>query len=141
MKCEKMFMENGHLPPLKECAQSSEDHIHKIQDSFFDRVREAYNCAIREGIEVNSIVINKNIVKVPATWIRNGCGGAFELPPMVCGLNVYLTEDELPKTYSFALVKTTVHGDRLTQFESIGMEPDELRKAAELYRRIKEVME
>lgn len=122
-------------------AQPDVDHIHKMTDSFVDRVREAYNCAIREGIEVNSIIINKNIVKVPATWIRRPYGGAIELPPMVCGLNVYLTEDELPKTYSFALVKTTVHGDRLAQFESIGMEPDELRKAAELYRRIREVME
>lgn len=110
-----------------------------IRDSFFDRVKEAYQCAMREGIAVNSIVINKNIVKVPPTWISNGVGGAIELPPMVCGLNVYLTDNELPEDYSFALLKGP--DNRLAQFESIGMEPDELRKAAELYRRIKEVME
>jgi len=131
----------GMKEQLQECAQADVDHIRKSQDSFVDRVREAYNCAIREGIEVNSIIINENIVKVPATWIRTACGTAIELPPMVCGLNAYFTKDELPKTYSFALVKGHGHSDRLEQFESIGMEPDELRKAAELYRRIKEVME
>lgn len=115
-----------------------ENVMRETEDSFFDRVREAYNHAIQEGIEVNSIFINKNIVKVPAAWISNGISSAIQLPPMICGLHVYLTENVLPKTYSFALTKGP--SDRLEQFESIGMEPDELRKAAEMYRRIKEVI-
>ena len=118
---------------------NDKSNIEAIENSFFERVKEAYTHAIREGIEVNSIIINNNMVKVPATWIRNGCGGAIELPPMVCGLNVYFTKDELPENYSFAVLKSPEN--RLEQFESIGMEPDELRKAVELYRRIKEVME
>ena len=116
-----------------------DDKVEFVQESFFDMVREAYNYAMREGIKVNSIVINKNFVKVPSTWIRNGCGGAIMLPPMICGLNAYLTEDELPEGYSFALLNGPEN--RLAKFESIGMEPEELRKAAERYRRIKEVME
>ena len=142
MTCDeiKMYMDKGRLPPLKELAQDTEDYIHKVQESFIDRVREVHACAIREGIEVNSIVINKNMVKVPAVWIKTPCGSTVELPPMFCGLNVFLTEDELPETYSFALVQTPERETRLGQFESIGMEPEELRKAAELYRKIKEAI-
>ena len=113
--------------------------MQQTENRFIDMVKKAYTQAIREGIKVNSILINKNMVKVPATWIKNGCGSAIELPPMLCGLNVFLTKDELPEGYSFALLQGP--DNRLAQFESIGMEPDELRKAAELYRRIKEVIE
>lgn len=126
---------------LQEIDTSQDNHVRKMTDSFVERAREAYQCAIREGIEVNSIVINKNIVKVPETWIKMPSGGARMLPTMFCGLNVFLTENELPETYAFALVEGPRGNTRLEQFESIGMEPDELRKAAELYRRIKEVME
>ena len=52
---------------------------------------------------------------------------------------MYFTKDELPENYSFAVLEGP--DTRLAQFESIGMEPEELRKAAELYRRIKEVIE
>lgn len=128
-------MKDGHLPPLKD----SESPVHKLTDSFVDRVKEAYQCAIREGIKANTIIINENIVKVPETWIRMPSGGARALPPMICGLNVHWTKNELPEGYSFALLEGP--NNRLAQFESIGMEPDELRKAAELYRRIKEVIE
>lgn len=142
MTCDeiKMYMENGKLPPLNEATQEASDHIRKVQDSFVDKVREAHACAIREGIKVNSILINKNMVKVPATWIKTPFGHTVELTPMLCGLNVFLTEDELPETYSFALIQAPEHNTRLGQFESIGMEPEELRKAAELYKFMKEHM-
>lgn len=107
-------------------------------ESFIGLVRKTYAEAMREGIEANSIVINKNMVKVPefGTMIR---GHGVIIPTMFCGLNVYLTKDDLPEMYSFALVNGPE--SRLAQFESIGMEPEELKKAAELYRRVKEVME
>ena len=41
----------------------------------------------------------------------------------------------------FALVRGPSENSRLAEFESIGMEPEELRKAAEIYRKIKEVEE
>ena len=128
------MMQDGHLPPLHEPT----DLISDTKGSFYDRIKEAYAHAMQEGIRANSILINQNMVKVPATWISNGVGGALELPPMICGLNVYLTKDELPDNYSFAMFQGP--DNRLAQFESIGMKPDELRKAAELYRKIKEVM-
>ena len=63
------------------------------------------------------------------------------IPPMICGMNAYFTKNDLPEGYSFAMFEgRNVTNDRLAQFESIGMEPDELRKAAEMYKRIKEIM-
>lgn len=107
-------------------------------ESFISLVRKTQAEAMREGIKANSIVINENMVKVPEFGASIHGHGVL-VPTMFCGLNVYLTKDELPEMYSFALVNGPE--SRLARFESIGMEPEELRKAAELYRRVKEVME
>lgn len=58
------------------------------------------------------------------------------------GRNIPGTVDvnEFRKLEFFNPASTNVD-QRLADFESIGMEPDELKKAAELYRRVKEVME
>ena len=109
-------------------------------ESFIDLMRKAYIEALNEGIKANTIVINKNMVKVQEFGMKVG-GHGVVMPPMFCGLNVYLTKDELPEGYSFALIQAPDGStDRLAEFESIGMEPEELRKAAELYRKIKEVV-
>lgn len=112
--------------------------IEAERNKFYELVKKATSQALSEGIKANSIVINENIIKVPETWIKTPLG-ARRLPEMICGLNVYLTTNELPENYSFAVLEGPEN--RLAQFESIGIEPDELRKAAELYRRVKEVME
>ena len=114
------------------------NHIEAQREQFYKLVKKATAQALSEGIKANSIVINENMVRVPETWIDTPFG-ARKLPNMICGLNVYLTTNELPEGYSFAVLEGP--NNRLAQFESIGMEPDELKKAAELYRRIKEVME
>lgn len=116
----------------------NDNWIEYERNKFYELVKKATAKAMNEGIKANSIVINENMVRVPETWIHTPFG-ARELPRMICGLNVYLTTNELPENYSFAVLEGP--NNRLAQFESIGMEPDELRKAAELYRRVKEVME
>lgn len=63
-------------------------------------VREAY----AEDIKANSIIINKKFVKVPSHW-ANIMGSYSELPPMICGLECYFTNDELPEDYSFAVLE------------------------------------
>ena len=108
-----------------------------VKESFYELVKKATAQAMSEGIKANSIVINENMVRVPETWIRTPLG-ARVLPRMICGLNVYLTTNELPENYSFAVLEGP--NNRLAKFESIGMEPDELKKAAEMYRRVKEAM-
>lgn len=112
--------------------------IEAQKERFFDLVKKATAQAMNEGIKANSIVINENMVRVPESWIYAPLVGARMLPKMICGLNVYLTTNELPDNYAFAILEGP--DNRLAQFESIGMEPNELRKAAELYRRVKEVM-
>lgn len=109
------------------------DVISEVNESIYNMIVRSYNEALREGIKANSIVINKNMVKVDSfsTHVHN-------IPPMICGLNVYFTKDELPENYSFAIMEG--RPSRLEQFESIGMEPDELRKAADIYRKIKETL-
>lgn len=113
--------------------------IEDARDTFIELVRKAQIAAFQEGVEANTIVINENMVKVESFPFGVGGYGFRIAPTMFCGMNVYLTKDELPDGYSFAVFEGPE--TRLSQFESIGMEPDELRKAAELYRTIKEVME
>lgn len=108
------------------------------EHTFYDLLRKSINAAIKEGIEANSIVINENMVKVSEHFnpdVRH------LFPPMICGLNVYFTKDELPENYSFAILEAPNRSDRLAEFESIGMDPDELKKAAKLYRYFKDVEE
>lgn len=109
-------------------------------ERFVEMVRKTHAQAITEGIRANAIIINENMVKIPETWAGDG-RYAISLPEMICGLNIIWTMDELPDNYSFALVTNYGANARLARFESIGMEPEELRKAAEIYRKIKEVEE
>lgn len=112
------------------------DDIVGPEKTFAELVIEAQTRAIREGIEANSILINANMVEVPEILIQPTSRSYLTLPKMFCGLNVYLTKNDLPDGYSFAVFQGPEN--RLAQFESIGMEPDELRKAAEVYKAIKE---
>lgn len=115
----------------------SDAEIKEAHENFLDMVKRARETALREGIEANAIVLNKNMVRVRDFPLFEG-RGFRHIPAMICGLNVYFTKDELPPNYSFAVFEGPEN--RLAQFEAIGMEPDELRKAAELYRKIKEAL-
>lgn len=114
-----------------------DDVLEESRETIYDLLRKSINASIREGIEANSVVINKNMVKVNEHFNSNVMR---IFPPTICGLNVYWTEDELPENYSFAIFEATVsQSDRLAEFESIGMEPAELKKAAEMYRYFKKM--
>lgn len=112
-------------------------YIERSREQYFDLLIKAEKEAFRRGIKANSIVINENMCEVKPEWFYTG-NRALELPPMICGMNVYFTRDELPENYSFAIFEGPPN--RLAEFESIGMEPSELRKAAEIYKTIKEKM-
>lgn len=105
-------------------------------EDLIERVIEAEKEALHRGIKANSVVINRNMVEVPELWSTG-----FSTPHMICGLNVYLTKCDLPDGYSFAVFHNpNTTEDRLAKFEAIGMEPEELRKAAELYKKAKEML-
>lgn len=114
----------------------SNDVIREAQETAYELLLKSIKRAVREGIEANSIVINGSMVKVNEHFnpdVRR------LFPPMICGLNVYWSKDELPDGYSFAIFESPHQSDRLAEFESIGMEPAELKKAAEMYRYFKEM--
>lgn len=127
-----------NLPYVDENEYNRLHVMGREKDTFLEFVQKVTAQAMSEGIKANSIVINANMVRVPEFTFCDCTGGVCTVPKMICGLNVYFTKDELPEGYSFAVLEGPPN--RLAQFESIGMEPDELRKAAELYRRIKEVI-
>ena len=76
----------------------------ELGKSFQEMVMEAVKHALKEGIKANSIIINKDFVRVKKSWINNGFS-CSELPDMICGLEVYLTENDLPENYSFAVLE------------------------------------
>ena len=112
------------------------DPVAETNKSLVKLIAKARKEALARNIEANSVIINENMVEVPETWYHDGFA-TRGLSPMICGLNVYFTKDELPDGYTFAVLKGPEYEDRLAQFESIGMEPNELKKAADFYRRVK----
>lgn len=60
-----------------------------------DLIRDCVAEATRNGIKANSIVINKNMVRVPEMF--------GQWPAMICGLHCYITDDELPNGYTFSV--------------------------------------
>lgn len=76
----------------------------ELGKSFQEMAIEAVKHAVKQGIKANSIIINKDFVRVKKAWINNGFS-CSELPDMICGLEVYLTDNDLPENYSFAVVE------------------------------------
>ena len=112
------------------------DIVELTTNQMIELFRKAQAEAINRGIKANTVIINKNMAYVSPVF-----DGRHVLPEMICGMNVYWTADELPDGYSFAMMEAPNNRmDRLAQFEEIGMEPHELKKAAELYRFMKENM-
>jgi hypothetical protein len=80
------------------------ENLEQSKNDIWDMIREEQELALKEGIKVNSIVINKKFVKVPSVWV-NICGHPIQLPPMICGLECYFTDNEFPDNYSFAVLE------------------------------------
>lgn len=78
------------------------ESLEQSKNDIWDMIREAQALALKEGIKANSIVINNKFVKVPSVWV-NIVGSPMQLPPMICGLECYFTDNEFPNNYSFAV--------------------------------------
>lgn len=75
-----------------------------IRFDILEKIREAQRLAEIEQIKANAVVINKNFVKTPKLYVHNE-GTVSVLPPMICGLEMYFTDNELPENYSFAILE------------------------------------
>lgn len=135
----------NHIKPVKsieytKVALTKDDIIEPSPKTFTEMILDAQIEAFKEGIRANTVIINENMVKVEPFNFQSFRNLCF-IPTMICGMNVYFTKNDLPDDYSFAVFESQKNPmDRLAQFESIGMEPDELRKAAEVYKKIKETI-
>lgn len=72
-------------------------------NEFIKVVKESQRLAQIEKIKANAIVINTNYVKTPRLYSCEH-NTVSVLPPMICGLEVYFTDNELPENYSFAIM-------------------------------------
>ena len=89
-----------------ECKKSelfSDDIIGDARKSLQDWVKEAYKHAIAEGIDANTIVLNKNFVKTNDFGFLVGGQFYHDMPPMILGLEIRVTDD-LPDKVDFALI-------------------------------------
>ena len=97
-------------------------------DKFIDAIREAQNLAIKENITANAIVINEKYVKI-APWIQSRItGGMSIMPPMICGLNMHFTIDELPDNYSFAILENPNRPDKSDTEQAVREFADKILK-------------
>ena len=83
----------------------------KIQDAtiwWAEELIKAQEIAIREKIFANIVIINENYSKTASIPLSYG----YEIPPMICGLEIHPTKTLLPDNVAFALVKAPT-----TEFE------------------------
>ena len=92
-----------------------DDLLEEPKKSIYDLVVEARHEAIRNGIKANSIVINRDLVRVP----EEPCA----YPEMICGLKCHITTKELPEDYAFAVL----HDPRQNCKEELSIPVDTVR--------------
>lgn len=85
---------------------------------FIDLVMKSIKEAERRGIVADSIIINGNMVYVPYVIDQH--------PAMICGLNAFVTKDDLPDGYSFAVIES--HRERTNAERIRSMSDEELAK-------------
>ena len=92
-----------------------DDTMEEINGSCYELLRAVLAEATRNGIKANSIVINKNMVRVPESF--------GQWPEMICGLHCFFTADELPDGYAFSVQHAP--GKKITNGDHIRSMTDE----------------
>ena len=93
---------------------------------FMDAIKEAQNLAVKENIQANAIIINEKYVKVAPWAMQQATGGLNLMPPMICGLDMHFTIDELPDNYSFAILEKPKRVDESNKTQSIISELEDI---------------
>ena len=93
------------MEKFKKVEITSNDVIQDAAKSIMDYIVEARKAALHERIIANTLIINKNFAKVNEFCYAFN-GELLYIPPMICGLEVHVT-DELPDGYDFAVVEAT----------------------------------
>lgn len=74
-----------------------------------EKMTDAYNEAILNGIEANTIVINEKYAMTDRLYYRGSDRVTFEIPPMFIGLKVAFAE--LPEAFAFILMNSPIKGE------------------------------
>lgn len=82
---------------------TADDVISESAKSLSDMLAEAKAKALKEGIKANTVIIDEHFAKVNAFDFVFG-RAVMSLPPMICGLEVQVS-DELPDGYDFAVLE------------------------------------
>lgn len=70
------------------------------------QIAEAYNEALKNEIEANTVQINNKYAKTNRLIFPGPANGCWDLPPMFCGLRVAFSD--LPEKFAFVLTKTPI---------------------------------
>lgn len=97
--------------PEKDIEQAKDDAFEaKTFDDIVKKIIKAQEIAIRQKISANTIMINENVCEVPSVPVSLDQGGGqialYDLPSMICGLEILPTKYVLPDNVAFALLKT-----------------------------------
>ena len=97
--------------PEKDIEQAKDDAFEtKTFDDFVKKIIKAKDVALREKVFANTIMINENVCEVPSAHVSIDQGGGemaqYDLPSMICGLEVHPTKYFLPDKIPFAIFKS-----------------------------------
>ena len=91
------------MPEYVKEELTPKDVIGESAKSLVDLLVEAKKKALKEDIKANTVLLDKTFAKVNDIYFVVG-RDILHIPPMICGLEVRLT-DELPDGYDFALIE------------------------------------
>lgn len=97
--------------PEKDIEQAKDDAFEtKTFDDIVAEIIKAQEIAIRQKISANTILINENVCEIPSMPVAIDQGGgqiaAYNLPQMICGLEIHPTKYLLPDNIPFAIFKS-----------------------------------
>ena len=94
---------------------TDEDIIGDATFTLEDYIYEAHKMALQNGIRANVIMLNERLAKTNG-FVHHTFGGVMDIPPMICGLEAYVT-DEIPEEFAFSMLEAplttreTIYGE------------------------------
>lgn len=73
--------------------------------NLLEAIREAQKEALKRQIRANTIFINKSFAVTNQFAVAIGRRSGGIVPPMIMGMRMVLTENELPEEYAFAITE------------------------------------
>lgn len=103
--------------PSTEKITGTENEMINEMLKWIKEIENAKEIAIKEKVFANVVVINENYIKTPPlsigfSYSDLGIKEGYNIPPMICGLEVHPTKTFLPDNVAFAVMRAP-----MTEFE------------------------